>query len=330
MAVERPIHPDILPRLDPEYVAFHNEHLTSYLHVHEIPWDPSIRNAPTVPGGSKPLQVGAIADYTLENCQVRVFTPEGPVPSKGWPVFIFFHGGGWTLGSINSENSFCTNMCKYATCVVVSVDYRLAPENPYPAAVEDAVQALEWVWSQGKSTLNVNLDQIAVGGSSSGGNLSAILTHKAALRTPPIPLVFQLLIVPVTDNTASELGDLYPSWAENRETTWLHPAKMMWFRKTYLPNEVDWPKWDSSPILAPDELFRKSPKTWIAVTELDVLRDEGIAYGKKLGDAGVEVEVQVYKGAPHPIMAMDGTVLNVGRQLVSDAALALAEAFETT
>lgn len=80
----------------------------------------------------------------------------------------------------------------------------------------------------------------------------------------------------------------------------------MWYRRTYLPNEQDWAKWDSSPLLAPEDLFRKSPMAWIAVTELDVLRDEGIAYSQKLKDAGVEATIKVYKGAPHPIMAMDG------------------------
>jgi len=100
----------------------------------------------------------------------------------------------------------------------------------------------------------------------------------------------------------------------------------MWFRAQYLPNEHDWPKWDSSPILAPDDWLGKCPPTWIAVSEYDVLRDEGIAYGDKLKKAGVPVEIVVYKRAPHPIMAQDG-VLQIGKQLVSDAAAALAAAF---
>ena len=91
-------------------------------------------------------------------------------------------------------------------------------------------------------------------------------------------------------------------------TTWLPAARMMWFRHKYLPNESDWAKWDSSPLLAPNELFGKAPKAWIAVAELDVLRDEGIALGEKLKTAGVEVDYKVYKGSPHPIMAMDGAL----------------------
>ena len=121
-----------------------------------------------------------------------------------------------------------------------------------------------------------------------------------------IPLVFQLLVVPVTDNTA-QVGDArYPSWTENAKTVSLVPEKMLWFRRNYVPDEADCAKPDSSPIFAPDASFAAAPPAWIAVAELDILRDEGIAYGEKLKQAGVAVEVKVYKGAPHPIMAMDG------------------------
>lgn len=142
----------------------------------------------------------------------------------------------------------------------------------------------------------------------SGGNLAAIVTHKAAQLSPPISLLFQLLVVPVTDNTASETGVPHASWLENANTPALTPAKMMWFRRNYSPNEEDWSKWDSSPLLAPEEWFKKCPPAWICVAERDVLRDEGIAYGEKLKKAGVEVEIKVYKGAPHPIMAQDGVL----------------------
>ncbi|OBZ78666.1 hypothetical protein A0H81_01069 [Grifola frondosa] len=289
--VHQPIHPDVLPKLLPEYVAHHNEHSVHTPPVHELPWDPAIRKNPPVQGGSEPLKVGDVKDIPLSKCTMRVFTPESAAPAEGWPVFVFFHGGGWTLGNINTENAFSTNMCN---------------QNPYPAAVEDAVEALRWVHHNGRAELNANLDKLAVGGSSSGGNLAAILTHKAALSEPSIPLLFQLLVVPVVDNTASLSGKPYASWRENANTVSLVPEKMLWFRRNYSPNETDWSKWDNSPIFAPDDTFKKAPNAWIAVAELDILRDEGIAYGEKLKAAGAEVEVKIYKGAPHPIMAMDG------------------------
>lgn len=113
-------------------------------------------------------------------------------------------------------------------------------------------------------------------------------------------------MVPVVDNTASPTNTLYPSWQENAETPSLSPAKMVWYKMNYSPNEADWTKWDNSPIYAPDEAFQRAPPTWICVAELDILRDEGLAYAEKLKSFGIPVEVKLYKGAPHPIMAMDG------------------------
>ncbi|GLB38127.1 putative lipase esterase [Lyophyllum shimeji] len=345
----QPLHPSIIPRLDPEYLAFHTSTLQYIVPPHTLPWDPAIRNAPAVPGGSAPLEVARTQDFDLTHTKVRAFTPKGETPEGGWPVFIFFHGGGWTLGNIASETSFATNMAVRANCVVVSVDYRLAPEHPYPAAVDDAIESLDWVVQHGSQLLNTNASRIAVGGSSSGGNLAAILALKAAQRSPPIPLVFQLLIVPVTDNTASATS----LWSENQHTPWLSPARMLWFRQNYLPNEADRTKWDASPLFAPAELLARAPGAWIGVAGLDILREEGVRYGERLRAEGVRVEVRVYEGAPHPVMAMDGTcaggfllsgwtltfsgvtvmcvrcavgALKVGKQLVSDAAAALKKA----
>ncbi|KAI5121255.1 hypothetical protein M0805_002300 [Coniferiporia weirii] len=332
-----PLHPEIIPRLDPEYAAYYNAHVANLPLVHLLPWDPAVRKGQPVSGSSIPPNVGLIKDFPLSKCTVRVFWPEEPskAPKDGWPVFIFFHGGGWTLGNIDTENHFSAIMCLKANCVVVSVDYRLGPEHPYPAAAEDAVEALHWTLEHAQSELAVDISRIAVGGSSSGGNLAAVVTHKAALSEPPIPLAFQLLVVPVVDNTASESGQPYASWHENRHTPGLSPGRMLWFRSNYLPNKEDYKNWDNSPIFAPEESFRRAPDAWIGVAELDILRDEGIAYGKKLEEAGLSVEVKVYKASPHPILAMDGAlltthlnaVLQSGRELIADAAHALQRAF---
>ncbi|THH11216.1 hypothetical protein EW145_g796 [Phellinidium pouzarii] len=317
-----PLHPEIIPRLDPEFVAYYNAHLATQLGAHQIPWDPAIRSKQPIAGFSDPLEVGLIKDIPLTKCAMRVFWPEAPskVPAVGFPILIYFHGGGWTLGNIATENHFSTIMCMKANCVVASVDYRLGPEQPYPAAVEDAVEALHWILEHGKSELGVDVSRIAVGGSSSGANLAAVVTHKAALSEPPISLSFQLLVVPVVDNTASALGQPYASWHENRYTPSLSPARMLWFRDKYLPNVEDRAKWDNSPMFAPEELFQRAPDAWIAVAELDILRDEGLAYGRKLEKAGRSVELKVYKGSPHPILAMDVRARGVyGGQVISQA-----------
>ncbi|KAL5495416.1 hypothetical protein ACEPAI_879 [Sanghuangporus weigelae] len=335
-----PLHPEIIPKLDPEYAAYYNANLADRPGIHEIPWDPAIRKSPPIAGASEPLKVGLVKDIRLSKFFVRVFWPEDPsnAPESGWPVFLFFHGGGWTLGNIDTENHFCTTMCLKARCVVVAVDYRLGPENPYPAAVEDAEEAFRWVLERGPSELKVNTSKFAVGGSSSGANLAAIITHKAALNDSPTPLTFQLLVVPVTDNTASESG-AHASWQENKNTPSLTPAKMLWFRDNYTPNPEDWKKWDNSPIFAPEESFKRVPDAWVAVAELDILRDEGIAYAEKIKNAGHNAEVKVYKGSPHPIMAMDAVALSLkdlqnpfrvlqsGRNLIADAVDALKRSF---
>lgn len=110
-----PVHPDYVSRLDPEYVAFHNAHLTEIPVMHKIPWDPASRLRPGAPGNTAPLPVGSIKDIQLSKSTIRVFTPDGTKPAAGWPVFLFMHGGGWTLGTINSENSFCTQMSTRAS-----------------------------------------------------------------------------------------------------------------------------------------------------------------------------------------------------------------------
>ena len=117
--------------------------------------------------------------------------------------------------------------------------------------------------------------------------------------------------MPVVDNTASPTNTLYPSWQENAVTPSLSPAKMVWYKNNYAPNPDDWTKWECSPIYAPDEAFKRAPPAWICVAELDILRDEGLAYAQKLRSCGVDAVVVTYAGCPHPIMAMDGTSIMI-------------------
>ncbi|KAJ3555027.1 hypothetical protein NP233_g12303 [Leucocoprinus birnbaumii] len=335
-----PIDPSVVDRLDPEYVAFHNAHLVDIIPPERAPvWDPKIRDLPAVPGTSEPREVGSIQDFNLSKTNVRVVTPKGDRPASGWPVFLWFHGGMLFTSLVALQTHLYPNRWmdprKHqlrnifpAKCVTVSVNYRLAPEDKYPVAVEDAVESLHWVVNNGPKEISINPNRIAVGGSSSGGNLAAILALKAAELK--IPLVFQLLIVPVCDNTAS----VENLWKENANAPWLTPVRMEWFKNNYLPNKEDWTKWDASPAFAPIELMAKTPKAWIGVGEIDILMAEGIEYGEKLKRAGVEVETVIYPGAPHPIMAMDVWmhcrtvgVLQVGRNMIADAGDALTRAF---
>jgi triacylglycerol lipase len=200
----------------------------------------------------------------------------------------------------------------------------LAPEDPYPAAVHDSWEALLWLQSTGFSFLNLNPSKVAIGGSSAGGNLAATMCHKA-LSSPSLVPKFktQLLIVPVTDNTASPSST--PSWKENEYSPALPAEKMMWYRRHYLPDEKTWTEPEASPLLYEDG-WGEQPKALVVVGELDVLRSEGQEYAEKLKRNGVEADLKVMKGMPHPFLAMDG-VLQQGRDTITFMVEALKEGF---
>ncbi|KAL7620601.1 hypothetical protein AAE478_009596 [Parahypoxylon ruwenzoriense] len=188
----------------------------------------------------------------------------------------------------------------------------LAPEYPFPAAVDDCWKSVLWVLVQGKEILQLDTTRLATGGSSAGGNLAAIMCQRAAtLGWPEFSL--QLLSVPVTDNTA-DTGNS-ESWKENEHTPALQAPKMMWYRNHYLPNESDRSHPEASPLLWEGE-WSKLPYAVIVVGELDVLRDEGRAFGQKLRQAGVRADVHLMEGQLHPFIAMDG-VLDAGREAIT-------------
>ncbi|RDW85535.1 hypothetical protein BP5796_03860 [Coleophoma crateriformis] len=320
-----PLHPSVATKLDTVYVSFYNAHIFDKQQVHYQPVAASRTSGVLIPGGGPKLPVASTEDILIARTEtegpdvaVRVFTPEGEKPEAGWPVMIYYHGGGWVLGNIDTENTVCTNLCSRAACVVITVDYRLAPENPYPAAVHDSWEALVWVFRTGGARLGLDLSKAAVGGSSAGGNLAAIMCHKL-LTHPPAGLavapkfLVQLLIVPVTDNTAAAATQ--PSWAENEFTAALPALKMLWYRKHYLPLESSWSEPEASPLLYPSG-WAEQPPALIVVGELDVLRSEGEAYAQKLESAGVPVDLKIMKGMPHPFLAMDA-VLQQGRDTIT-------------
>jgi acetyl esterase/lipase len=209
---------------------------------------------------------------------------------------------------------------------LISDNLRLAPENPYPAAVHDSWEALTYMLTTGINEFNLNPTLIAVGGSSAGANLAAVMTHKLLTHNfnhPKDPLPFfkaQLLIVPVTDNTASIWNN--DSWRENEFSPALPAAKMLWYRNHYLPDERMRGEPEASPLLYSDdasgvkERWRRLPRALVVVGELDVLREEGVAYAQRLLKNGVGVQLKVMKGMPHPFLAMNGA-LQQGQDTIS-------------
>lgn len=320
-----PLHSSIEHLVDPQYKEFYNKYVINLQQTHYQPVEASRSSGVLIPGGGDKLKVAKTEDFEVtrvetegDSFKVRVFTPLGETPSEGWPVFLYMHGGGWVLGNIDTENVHCTNWCSRARCVVVSVDYRLAPEHPYPAAFEDTWEAYLWTIENAKA-LNVNLSKFAAGGSSAGGNLTAALTHKInaynQTSKEKVPeLILQVLIVPVCDNTATP--ESYESWKKYEHTATLSAEKMMWYRVKYLPEEEMRSEVYASPIFASEESFKNVPPALFAVAGIDVLSGEAESYAAKLKAANIPYTYKVFEGVPHVVMAMNG-VLDKGKELVT-------------
>lgn len=324
-------------KLDPEYVAFFSEILCrrpDILETHKYPVAETKAGGNVIPGQAAPMEMAKIYDFEIPrkytsaetSIPARVFVPKGEVPAAGWPCTLWFHGGGFVLGGIGTENSYCSHLAELAKCIVITIDYRLAPEFPFPACVEDSFEAVMYIMENSKK-LNVDNSKLCVAGSSAGGNLAAVMTHKYAsspLSKDLPPLKFQMMVVPVTDNTATAETQL--SWKENEKTPQLPATKMLWYRKIYLPEDEASADPEASPLFYPDESFKYAPPAFIAAAECDVLRSEAEAYHKKLQDNGINSEIVIYKGVPHTAMVMNDRLIQ-GANLVRDTTTSVRNAF---
>jgi acetyl esterase len=246
---------------------------------------------------------------------VRVYTPSGSGP---FPVLVFFHGGGWVICNLDTHDGFCRSLANGTGCVVVSVDYRLAPEHKFPAAPEDCYAATEWVASHA-AEVNGDASRIAVGGDSAGGNLASVVSQMARDKGGPA-LVFQLLVYPGTDFQMKSA-----SIEENAEGYFLTKADMLWFRDHYLNSDAD----KDSPLASPMRAasLKGLPPALVITAQYDPLRDEGEAYGHKLQEAGVPVKISRYDGMIHGFVSM-GAVFDGGKRATEECCQALRAAFK--
>jgi acetyl esterase len=226
---------------------------------------------------------------------VRVYTPEGRGP---FPLVVFFHGGGWVLGDLDTHDPFCRALCAGADCVVVSVGYRLAPEHRFPAAVDDALAATRWV-AEHAGEVGGDPARIAVAGDSAGGNLSAVTALRLRDEGGPV-LRGQLLIYPALDYHTR----LTPSYIENAEGYGLTREAARWFWEQYLADESQAANPHVAPLLAPD-LSGLAPAL-VITAEYDVLRDEGERYVERLRASGSEAREARYDGVHHRFAEMIG------------------------
>jgi acetyl esterase len=245
---------------------------------------------------------------------VRLYTPEA---LGSLPILVYLHGGGWVAGDIESLDIPCRALCNGARCIVVSVDYRLAPEHKFPTPVEDCYAATKWLVSNA-ATFGGDPTRVAVGGDSAGGNLSAAVALMARDRGTP-SLAFQLLIYPVT-NYALDTW----SYQRNGEGYLLTKNAMQWFWGHYLSAESDGAKPYASPLRASN--LTNLPPALVITAEYDPLRDEGIAYADKMRAAGVKVVHSDYKGMIHAFFVL-GYMFTQGKNAMVEACGALRNAF---
>ena len=239
----------------------------------------------------KPDPVGKIEDRRVPTAggeiPIRIYTPVG---AGTFPVLVYYHGGGWVVCDVETHNSLCCSVTNAAECIVVSVDYRLAPEHKYPAAVDDAYAAAEWVFDHAE-TFGGDSRSIALGGDSAGGNLAAVVALKARDQAAFQPSL-QVLIYPATDFNFDT-----PSYRENAEGYMLTRGDMEWFWRCYLPDEQSGGQPYASPLRAAD--LSGLPPALVITAEYDPLRDEGEAYAARLREAGVPVVLSRYEGMIH-------------------------------
>ena len=261
--------------------------------------------AAEVPGPSGPIPV-------------RIYTPANAAAPA--PAMVYFHGGGWVRGSLDTIDVVCRALANRAGCVVISVDYRLAPEHVFPAAVDDSLAATRWVAAH-TAELGVDRHRLAVGGDSAGGNLAAAVAQVLRDAGGP-PLVYQLLIYPVLDRNFDT-----PSYRDNATGYSLTRAAMQQYWQMYQPDPAQDDDPRARPLRAAD--LSGLPPTLVITAEFDPLRDEGRAYAEALQAAGVPAQYREYPGLIHGFVSSAGAI-DRGKDAIDAAAAALRHAFAAT
>jgi acetyl esterase len=267
-----------------------------------------------------PPEIGAVnnllADGPHGPIPIRVYRPVGAAADAALPALVYFHGGGWVIGDLETHDVLCRQITAEAEIEVVSVDYRMAPELKFPGAVDDAMAATRWV-AANAGRLGIDPKRIAVGGDSAGGNLAAVVALLARDAGGPA-IAYQVLLYPVTD-VSTETG----SYRECGEGYLLTLDSMRWFFDHYLKSPDEARDWRVSPLRAASHAGL--PPALIVTAGFDPLRDEGEAYARKLREAGVRVDYACYGGMIHGFVPM-GRLIQSGNRAVSHIAASLRDA----
>lgn len=249
---------------------------------------------------------------------LRLYRPAGMPEAALLPVLVYFHGGGFVIGDLDTHDVLCRELANGAGCAVVAVDYRLAPEHPFPGAVDDCLAATRWV-ARNAAQLQLDATRLAVGGDSAGGNLAAVVSLQAR-DAGDLPIAFQLLIYPATDARCGA-----PSHQTNGQGYLLTTESMAYYMGHYLPNAQDKLNERASPLLHQD--VGRLPPALVLTAGYDPLRDEGLQYAQRLSEAGNRVTYVCFERQIHGFILM-GKVLEEANSAVAMCAVELKRAFQ--
>jgi acetyl esterase len=284
--------------------------------LHEL--SPSRLRTLVLPLAGLPERVGGIQSdvvpHGTTSVPVRIYTPlshtDQPLPQSGRPVVVFFHGGGWVTGTLDTHDAICRRLCNEAQCVLISVDYRLAPEVKFPGPLEDCDAATVWAARQA-AAFGGDPQRLFVSGDSAGGNLATCVCLRARDRNGP-PIAGQILVYPITNHAFDT-----PSYRELADGYNLTRAAMQYFWQLYLSDPADGADPHASPLRAPD--LTRLPPALVVTAQYDPLRDEGIAYADRLAEAGTPVRHIACAGQIHGFFRRLDT-FDRARRLVTEMA----------
>ena len=252
-------------------------------------------------------QVAEVRDVMAGSIPLRLYRPAGSTGGAALPVLVYYHGGGWVIGDLDTHDVLCRALCNGADCAVVAVDYRLAPEHRFPAAFDDALAATRWVRANAAS-LGVDADRLAVGGDSAGGNLAAVVAI-AARDAGDLPIAFQLLVYPATDMRRG-----HASHVTNGDGYVLTRDTIAYFHDHYIADPAHDLDWRASPLLHAD--LKGLPPSLLITAGYDPLRDEGLDYARALTAAGNRVSYVCFERQIHGFITM-GRVLDEANTAVA-------------
>ena len=262
-----------------------------------------------------PPDIAETRDLVGNGIPLRLYRGAGTAPTTALPCLVYYHGGGWVIGDLDSHDVVCRTLANLAQCCVIAVHYRLAPEHKFPAAVDDSATATAWIIANA-TTLHIDPTRIAVGGDSAGGNLAAVMALMSRDGTLP-PIGYQALIYPVTD-----LGAVHPSYDRITDGYVLTTTTMKWFRTHYLRDTADEHDWRASPLRAAS-LAGTAP-AFVLTCAHDPLCDEGRAYADRLENEGVHVTAIHLSNHMHAYLTM-GRFIQASTTTLTTLATALRE-----